>query len=329
MRATRRESSSAAGLFADALGGHQLFANNSKWLTFNTVRNERWGAGNVVLVGDAAHTAHFSIGSGTKLAMEDAAALAWALRSPASTIAEAIAAYEAERRPIVESTQRAAQASLEWFEGLGRYVDQGRTQFAFNLLTRSRRVTYDNLRLRDPGFVEEVDADFAYACGIAPPRPPMFMPMSLRGLTLSNRVVVSAMDMYSAVDGVPGDFHLVHLGARVARRCGIGDERNDLRFRYRADHARVRRYVQRRADGSVAADRRVRARPWWRCRDRGAARPFGSQGLHEADVGGDRSAARRRQLAVDRALGRLVFATLSGAAGDDACGHGCRAVRSS
>ncbi len=118
--------------------------------------------------------------------------------------------YEEERRPIVESTQRAAQASLEWFEGISRYVDQGRMQFAFNLLTRSRRVTYDNLRLRDQEFVGEVSE----ADGTAD-RPPMFAPIKLRGLTLPNRVVVSPMDMYSAVDGTPSDFHLVHLGARA------------------------------------------------------------------------------------------------------------------
>jgi anthraniloyl-CoA monooxygenase len=125
-----------------------------------------------------------------------------------------LAAYEEERRPVVESTQRAAQASLEWFEGLGRYVNQGRLQFAFNLLSRSRRVTYDNLRLRDPAFVAEVDEVFALEAG-ASPRPPMFMPLKLRSLELANRVVVSPMDMYSAVDGTPGDFHLVHLGARA------------------------------------------------------------------------------------------------------------------
>jgi anthraniloyl-CoA monooxygenase len=120
-----------------------------------------------------------------------------------------LASYEEERRPIVESTQRAAQASLEWFEGISRYVDQGRMQFAFNLLTRSRRVTYDNLRLRDQEFVGEVSE----ADGTAD-RPPMFASIKLRGLTLPNRVVVSPMDMYSAVDGTPSDFHLVHLGAR-------------------------------------------------------------------------------------------------------------------
>jgi anthraniloyl-CoA monooxygenase len=199
-------------LFADALGGHPLVANNSKWINFVTVRNRRWCADNVVLLGDAAHTAHFSIGSGTKLAMEDAAALAWAFRSAEAPVWEATAAYEAERRPVVESTQRAAQGSLEWFEGLGRYVGQERRQFAFNLLTRSRRVTYENLALRDPEFVRDVHPD---------PRPPMFTPFTLRDLTLPNRVVVSPMDMYSAVDGVPGDFHLVHLGARALGGAGL------------------------------------------------------------------------------------------------------------
>jgi anthraniloyl-CoA monooxygenase len=202
-------------LFADALDGHSLLANNSKWINFVTVRNRRWRSGNVVLLGDAAHTAHFSIGSGTKLAMEDAVALAWAFRSHGTEdVDAALAAYEAERRPVVESTQRAAQGSLEWFEGIGRYVGQERLQFAFNLLTRSRRVTYDNLRLRDPQFVAGVDERFAGDGGFSA-RPPMFAPLRLRGLQLPNRVVVSPMDMYSAADGTPSDFHLVHLGARA------------------------------------------------------------------------------------------------------------------
>jgi anthraniloyl-CoA monooxygenase len=199
-------------LFADALDGHHLYSNNSRWINFVTVRNRRWCVDNVVLLGDAAHTAHFSIGSGTKLAMEDAVALAWAFRSFGDDVAAATDAYESERRPIVESTQRAAQGSLEWFEGIGRYVGQERLQFAFNLLTRSRRVTYDNLRLRDPEFVQAVHPD---------PRPPMFTPLRLRGLELGNRVVVSPMDMYSAVDGTPGDFHLVHLGARALGGAGL------------------------------------------------------------------------------------------------------------
>jgi anthraniloyl-CoA monooxygenase len=198
-------------LYADLLDGHELLANNSKWLRFPTVRNETWRDGNLVLLGDAAHTAHFSIGSGTKLAMEDALALAACLHEQPD-VPSALAAYEAERRPVVLSTQRAAQASREWFEDIGHYVHQDPTQFAFNIITRSRRVTHDNLRLRDPEFVGAVDRWFA---GGAEVRPPMFQPFRLGGLELHNRVVVSAMDMYSARDGVPTDFHLVHLGSKA------------------------------------------------------------------------------------------------------------------
>jgi len=203
-------------LFADALGGHRLIGNHSRWINFVTVRNAAWHHDNVVLLGDAAHTAHFSIGSGTKLALEDAIGLAWALREHPGDLRAALAAYEDDRRPIVESTQRAAQGSLEWFEGIGRYVSQPPVLFAFNLLTRSRRITYGELQLRDPGFVEEVDAAFG-----AVSRPPMFMPFRLRELELANRVVVSPMDMYSSRDGTPGDFHLVHLGARGIGGAGL------------------------------------------------------------------------------------------------------------
>ncbi|RSN51718.1 bifunctional salicylyl-CoA 5-hydroxylase/oxidoreductase [Streptomyces sp. WAC 04229] len=205
-----------AKIFAEALEGKPLRSNNSAWTTFRTVVNERWSHGNTVLLGDAAHTAHFSIGSGTKLAVEDALALAACLEEQPS-LADALAAYEEERRPVVASTQRAAKASLEWFEDLARYVDQPPRQFAFNLLTRSRRVTHDNLRLRDPGFTGAVERDF----GCPPGTPPMFTPFRLRDLTLRNRVVVSPMDMYSAVEGVPGDFHLVHLGARALGGAGL------------------------------------------------------------------------------------------------------------
>ncbi|WP_406006265.1 bifunctional salicylyl-CoA 5-hydroxylase/oxidoreductase [Streptomyces sp. NBC_00637] len=199
-----------AKIFTDALGGRPLTSNNSTWTTFRTVVNERWSHGNVVLLGDAAHTAHFSIGSGTKLAVEDALALAACLHEHPD-LRTALTAYEEERRPVVASTQRAARASLEWFENIGLYLDQPPRAFAFNLLTRSRRVTHDNLRLRDPHFTEAVEREF----GCPPGTPPMFTPFRLRGLTLRNRVVVSPMDMYSAADGLPGDFHLVHLGARA------------------------------------------------------------------------------------------------------------------
>ncbi|SEL74594.1 anthraniloyl-CoA monooxygenase [Streptacidiphilus jiangxiensis] len=202
-------------LFADTLRGHALRGNDSRWIAFTTVRNVTWSDGTTVLLGDAAHTAHFSIGSGTKLAMEDAVALADALHTHAS-VPQALAAYEEERRPVVASTQRAAQASLEWFENLEQYLDQPGWQLAFNLLTRSRRITHDNLRLRDPGYVAEAEQEFA-AAGT----PPMFTPFRLRGLTLRNRVVVSPMDMYSAQDGLPDDFHLVHLGSRALGGAGL------------------------------------------------------------------------------------------------------------
>jgi anthraniloyl-CoA monooxygenase len=204
-------------LCAGVLDGHELVANNSRWTAFGTVRCQTWRHENVVLLGDAAHTAHFSIGSGTKLAMEDALALAACLREQ-DGVPGALAAYEAERRPVVASTQRAAQASLEWFENIGQYADQDPHQFAFNIVTRSRRVTYDNLRLRDPEFVADMDRWFA-ADGDS--RPPMFQPFRLGPLELANRVIVSPMDMYSASDGVPGDFHLVHLGGKALGGAGL------------------------------------------------------------------------------------------------------------
>ena len=232
-------------LCAGVLGGprgdrHSLVANNSRWVTFTTVRCRTWRHENVVLLGDAAHTAHFSIGSGTKLAMEDALALAACLHEQDSVDA-GLAAYEAERRPVVASTQRAAQASLEWFENLGQYADQDPHQFAFNIMTRSRRVTYDNLRLRDPEFVAGMDEWFAAGQedashdarqedarqdgtrqdGTRQAAPPMFQPFRIGRLELANRVIVSPMDMYSATDGVPGDFHLVHLGSKALGGAGL------------------------------------------------------------------------------------------------------------
>jgi anthraniloyl-CoA monooxygenase len=207
-------------IFAEELDGHEVLANNSKWLNFTTVRNRSWRHGNIVLLGDAAHTAHFSIGSGTKLAMEDSLALAACLHEH-QDVEAALSAYETERRPVVESTQRAAQASLEWFERIGQYKDQDPTKFAFNLLTRSRRITQENLRLRDPEFADAVDRKFAEAQGLPDTAPAMFQPYRIGGLELKNRIVVSPMDMYSATDGVPGDFHLVHLGSKALGGAGL------------------------------------------------------------------------------------------------------------
>ncbi|AFR34532.1 bifunctional salicylyl-CoA 5-hydroxylase/oxidoreductase [Arthrobacter sp. Rue61a] len=207
-------------IFAEELKGYDVLANNSKWLNFTTVRNRSWRHGNIVLLGDAAHTAHFSIGSGTKLAMEDSLALAACLHEHPS-FEDAVSAYESERRPVVESTQRAAQASLEWFERISQYKDQDPTQFAFNLLTRSRRITQENLRLRDPEFADAVDRKFAELQGLPAAAPAMFQPYRIGGLELKNRVVVSAMDMYSASEGNPGEFHLVHLGSKALGGAGL------------------------------------------------------------------------------------------------------------
>jgi anthraniloyl-CoA monooxygenase len=220
----------AERLFARELDGHRLLQNRSLWRAFPTVRNARWHCGNVVLLGDAAHTAHFSIGSGTKLAMEDAIALRRALVTHRD-VAVALRAYEEERRPQVESVQRAAQVSLEWFEQAERY-HRGLEplQFACSLLTRSLRVTHDNLRRRDPKFVDAVDRWFAERAAdqarVPPARagavpPPMFTPFRLRELVLSNRVVVSPMCQYSAEDGTPGPWHLVNLGSRAVGGAGL------------------------------------------------------------------------------------------------------------
>ncbi|MFJ1792863.1 bifunctional salicylyl-CoA 5-hydroxylase/oxidoreductase [Kitasatospora griseola] len=208
-----------AEIFAEELKGHQVLSNRSRWLNFTTVRNERWYDGEVVLLGDAAHTAHFSIGSGTKLAMEDALALAACLHEQPS-VPEALAAYQAERKPVVESTQRAAQASLEWFENIGMYADQEPAQFVFNLLTRSRRITFENLKERDAEFAALVEGEFTARQGTAA-APAMFQPVRIGALELNNRIIVSPMDMYSATDGVPGDFHLVHLGSKALGGAGL------------------------------------------------------------------------------------------------------------
>ena len=259
-------------LFAEELEGHPLIRNRSVWRQFPTIVNARWSAGNVVLIGDAAHTAHFSVGSGTRLAMLDGIALAEALRGmggggtgdgptgaeaaatePAgavepdagrrrSPLAKALAAYETERRRPVESLQRAAQASLQWFEDTERYFRLEPEQFAFSLLTRSLRISHENLRERDPGFVDEVDRWVARkaeiqsgvsieehertlgivrAAGDRAPPPPLFTPFRLRELTLANRVGVSAMCQYSARDGTVDDWHLVNLGSRAIGGAGL------------------------------------------------------------------------------------------------------------
>jgi len=217
-----------AELSADHLDGYKLLTNRSIWRTFPTVSCARWVDGKVVLLGDAAHTAHFSIGSGTKLAMEDAIALVDAFTalgtddpSPAE-VERALAAYQAARHVDVIKTQKAAQTSLEWFEDSGRYFAQDPELFTFNLMTRSKRITYDNLAKRDPELVARATRRWNELEG-APDldAPPMFAPLRLAGLTLPNRVVVSPMCQYSAVEGVPNDWHLMHLGARATGGAGL------------------------------------------------------------------------------------------------------------
>ena len=209
-------------LFGKHLQGEKLLPNRSQWVQFPTIKNERWSHGNVVLMGDAAHTAHFSIGSGTKMAMEDSIALVKALLEHPQSIPDALAAYEEDRRPIVERTQKAAQDSLVWFENVKRYRELEPTQFAFSLLTRSKRITFDNLKLRDAAFAEHVRSWHEVRTPEAKPTAPaMFTPFKLRDLTLANRVVVSPMCMYSAVDGLPNDFHFTHYLSRAMGGAGL------------------------------------------------------------------------------------------------------------
>ncbi|HEX7879404.1 MAG TPA: FAD-dependent monooxygenase, partial [Candidatus Eisenbacteria bacterium] len=209
-------------MFAPWLDGHRLIHNAphqaaEPWLRFTVVKNATWHHGNTVLIGDAAHTAHFSIGSGTKLAMEDSIALAHHLHA-APSLPEALASYEGERMSEALRLQNAARNSMEWFENVPRYVGLEPEQFAYSLLTRSQRVTHENLRMRDAQYVSAVERWFAAG---TEPVPPMFTPYRLRELTLANRIVVAPMDMYSAVEGVPNDFHLVHLGSLALGGAGL------------------------------------------------------------------------------------------------------------
>lgn len=211
------------GVFAEELAGHPLITNRSLWRQFPMIRSKRWVMDNVVLMGDAKGTAHFSIGAGTKLAMEDSIALFDAFRAK-GTVAEALAAYETDRREEVERTQHAADVSLVWFEHVDRFWNMDPRQFAFGLMTRSKAITYENLKLRAPDFVAETDRMFAEGvpgADLSRPRPPLFQPLTLRGMTVANRAVVSPMCMYSAVEGMPTDWHVVHYGARAIGGAGL------------------------------------------------------------------------------------------------------------
>src|SRR5580700_7986579 len=216
-----------AEIFGWFLEGHPLLTNRSMWRNFPMIRSQRWVKDNMVLLGDAKATAHFSIGSGTKLAMEDAIALADAMER-APNVQAALATYEQGRREEVEKTQHAADVSLVWFEHVDRFWDFDPVQFAFGVMTRAKAITYDNLTLRAPEFVGEVDKAFArhvrdqgFDVEVAKPVAPMFQPLKLREMVVANRAVVSPMCMYSAKEGVPGDFHLVHYGSRALGGAGL------------------------------------------------------------------------------------------------------------
>jgi anthraniloyl-CoA monooxygenase len=228
--AHKSEAESAAlmeQIFGWFLGGHRVLTNRSIWRNFPMIRNKRWVMGNRVLLGDAKGSAHFSIGSGTKLAMEDAIALYEAIRRD-GTVEGALSLYETGRREEVEKTQHAADVSLVWFEHVARFWNFDPVQFAFGVMTRAKAITYDNLRLRAPDFVAAVDRTFArqvrdsgFDVSVDEPDAPMFQPFRLREMVAPNRVVVSPMDMYSAKDGVPGDWHLVHYGSRATGGAGL------------------------------------------------------------------------------------------------------------
>ncbi len=277
-------------LFADHLDGHELIPNNSKWLDWTTVHNRSWRHDNVVLLGDAAHTAHFSIGSGTKLAMEDAIALARAIER-ADDLDEALMRYESARRPAVERVQQAAAESLDWFARYRRYWGFPAPQFAYSLLTRSGRVDHDNMRRRDPALVAAVDRWFAEeAVGgdhtrprLLPPTPAR-TPLAMPGGRVANRLVLTPADDQAATDGLPSATtahavdDLAHAGAGLVllERVAIAPEARattgDLGV-YRDEHDAFWRDV-------IARARARGSDTWFGCQlshagPRGATRPRG------------------------------------------------------
>ena len=213
-------------IFERHLGGHELMSNaahlrgSAVWMQFPRVICETWYHENVVLIGDAAATGHFSIGSGSRLAFDSAIALADYLHSE-PTMKQAFERYQAERRVEVLRLQSAARNSLEWFEEVERYLDMPPTQFAYSLLTRSQRISHENLRLRDAKFLGAAEDWFQDQAGGKPGRRPMFAPFALRDMALKNRIVMSPMAQYKAVDGTPNDWHFVHYAERAKGGAGL------------------------------------------------------------------------------------------------------------
>jgi anthraniloyl-CoA monooxygenase len=216
-------------LFALQLKGAKVLTNRSFWRQFPTVHCKRWSHGNLVLLGDAAHSAHFSVGSGTKLALEDAISLFQQVTSSKAGMLDALAAYEAQRRNDVERIQHAAMVSSAWFEHVERVAGLSSLQFNYSLLSRSKQITHENLRLRDAPLIKRAERWFnqqvADQLGVQLPEgfnaPPMFAPLAVRDIVLTNRVVVSPMAQYRAVDGVPTTWHTVHYGARALGGAGL------------------------------------------------------------------------------------------------------------
>jgi len=215
-------------LFAEELEGHPLIVNRSVWRSFPRIANKHWSHQNIVLLGDAKATAHYSIGSGTKLAMECAIALSDAVVAHPGDVPAAFAAYEAARRTPIEVTQHNADVSMAWFEHMERNFDMKLRQFAMVVMCRAKSITWDNLALRDADFVRQFEDEwyetYFQETGLdyRNTRPtPMFTALRLRDLTLANRVVVAPMAQYRAKDGVPGDWHFVHYASRALGGAGL------------------------------------------------------------------------------------------------------------
>ncbi len=320
-------------VFADHLGGHDLMSNaahlrgSAVWMNFPRVICDRWYHENVVLMGDAAATGHFSIGSGTRLALDSAIALADYLHSEPD-LPRAFERYQEERRVEVLRLQSAARNSLEWFEEVERYLDLDPIQFTYSLLTRSQRIGHENLRLRDPDWVREAEDWFQRQAGGQPGRAPIFAPFRLRDMALKNRIVVSPMAQYKAQRRLPDRLASGPLRRTRQGRRGAGLYRDDLCQPRRPHHAGLSGPLRARASGGLAADHRFRpCRDG--CQDLLPDRPFGPQGLHPHRVGGDGPAAGGGQLADHGGLRPAVVRRQCRAAGDDPRRHGGgdRAVR--
>lgn len=211
-----------SAIFVEELDGHPLISNKSHWRQFPAITNEKWSKDNIVLLGDAKATAHYSIGSGTKLAMECAIALADSIIEFGTNRKKAFAQYEKLRRNRVEMIQHAANVSLQWFEDMDRHIQHDFMQFAFGVMTRSKKVTFENLALRDPSFTEKVLTEFNCSIGnFQIKTPAAFTGFTLRDMHLKNRIVMSPMGQYAAESGLVSDWHLVHYGARATGGVGL------------------------------------------------------------------------------------------------------------